>query len=298
MIHVQGADDVVVEGVEVQDGEEVHRLVLLHVDHLHRAVLDGVEEVTAGLVGGDDDLAGLAGLGDGAHDAGAGFGIEAHHAGQVGVALDDGRGVGGHLLDVGAGLLVGHHLDARALLGERVAQALAGLDEVAGGEERDGADLAGLEARIGMVAALVLAVLIAQVVPVGAQVGEALGHRQVTVGDDGGNLLVDALVDLGGQRIVPATHDDHARRVLGAFGIDGGDEGGQVDRRGPGDADLDVERLAGRLETRVDPLHEQRQVRGVADPDVLLVAAARVTDRHVQPRGPLGAGRRADRDRH
>ena len=83
VIHAEVADDVVVEGVEVEDREEVHRLVLLHVDHLHRAVLDRVQEVAAGLVRGDDDLAGLAGLGDGAHDAGAGLGIEADHAGQV-----------------------------------------------------------------------------------------------------------------------------------------------------------------------------------------------------------------------
>ena len=83
VIHVEIADDVVVEGVEIEDGEEVHRLVLLHVDHLHRAVLDRVEEVTAGLVRGDDDLAGLAGLGDGADDAGPGLGIEADHAGQI-----------------------------------------------------------------------------------------------------------------------------------------------------------------------------------------------------------------------
>ena len=196
VIHAEVADDVVMEGVEIEDGEEVHRLVFLHVDHLHRAVLDRVEEVAAGLVRGDDDLAGLAGLGDGAHDAGAGLGIEADHAGQVGMALDDRGGVGGHLLDIGARLLVGHDLDARALLGECIAQALAGLDEVAGGEERDGADLAGLEPGLLVVAALILAVLVAEIVPVGAEIGQALGHRQVAVGDDGRHLLVDALVDL------------------------------------------------------------------------------------------------------
>ena len=74
---------------------------------------------------------------------GPGFRIEADHAGQVGMALDDGRGVGGDLLDIGAGFLVGHHRDVRAFLGERIAQALARGDEVAGGEERDRADLAG-----------------------------------------------------------------------------------------------------------------------------------------------------------
>ena len=52
------------------------------------------------------------------------------------------------------------------------------------------------ETRLLVVAALILAVLIAEVVPVGAEIGEALGHRQVAVGDDGRDLLVDALVDL------------------------------------------------------------------------------------------------------
>ena len=191
------------------------------------------------------------------------------------MALDDGRGVGGDLLDIGAGFLVGHDLDVRAFLGERIAQALARRDEVAGGEERDGADLAGRQARLGVVAALILAVLVAEIVPVGAEIGEALGGRQVAVGDDGRHLLVDALVDLGGERVVPAADDDHAGRVLGALGVDGGDEGGEVDRGRAGDADLDVERLAGRLEARIDPLDEERQVRGVADPDIFLVAAAR-----------------------
>ena len=226
---------------------------------------------------------------------GTGLGVEAHHAGQVGVALDDRRGVGRHLLDVGPGFLVGHHLDARALLGERVAQALARLDEVAGGEERDRADLAALETRLGMVAALVLAVLVAKVVPVGAEISEALGHRQVAVGNDRRHLLVDALVDLGGKGVVPAADHDHARRVLGALGVDRGDESGEIDRRRAGDPHVDVQRLARRLQARIDPLDEQRQVRGVADPDVLLVAPARIAERHVKPGGPFGAGRRVGR---
>ena len=45
---------------------------------------------------------------------------------RFGMALDDGGGVRRNLLDVGARLLVGHHLDARAFLGQRIAQALAG----------------------------------------------------------------------------------------------------------------------------------------------------------------------------
>ena len=145
------------------------------------------------------------------------------------------------------------------------------------------------QAGVGVVAALILAVLVAEVVPIGAEIGQALGHRQVAVGDHGRHLLVDALVDLGGQRVVPAADDDHARRVLGALGIDRGDEGGEVDRGRAGDAHLDVERLARRLEPRIDPLDEQRQVRGVADPDIFLVAAAGVADRHVQARSGLGA---------
>jgi hypothetical protein len=283
MVHAEIADDVVVERVEVEHGEEVHRLVLLHVDHLHRAVLDRIEEVTASLVRRDDDLPGLAGLGDRADDARAGLGVEAHHAGQVRMALNDRGRVRRDLLDVGARLLVGHDLHVRAFLGQRITQALAGGDEVAGGEERDGADLTALQARIGVVAALVLTMLIAEVVPVGAEIGETLGHRQVTVGDHGRDLLVDALVHLGSQRVIPATDDNHAGRILGALSIDRGDEGSEVDGGRPGDAHLDVQRLARRLEPWIDPLDEQRQVRGVADPDIFLVAAAGVANRDVQP---------------
>ena len=200
------------------------------------------------------------------------------------MALDDRRGVRRDLLDVGAGLLVGHDRHVRAFLGERIAQTLAGGDEVARGEEGDGADLARRQAGIGMVAALILPVLVAEIVPVGAEIGQALRHRQVAVGDDGRHLLVDALVDFRGQRVVPAADDDHAGRVLGAFGVDGGDEGAEVDRGRPGDADLDVQRLARRFEPRIDPLDEERQVRGIADPDIFLVAAARIADRDVRAR--------------
>ena len=155
-----------------------------------------------------------------------------------------------------------------------------------------------VEARVRVVPALVLAVLVAEVVPVGAEIGQALGHRQVAVGDDRRHLLVDALVDLGRERVVPAADDDDAGRVLGALRVDRGEERRQVDRRRAGDPDLDVQRLARRLQARIDPLDEQRQVRGVADPDVLLVGAARVADRHVeaghpagrQRSGPVGAG--------
>ena len=149
------------------------------------------------------------------------------------------------------------------------------------------------EARLGVIAALVLAVLVAEIVPVGAEIGEALRHRQVAVGDDGRHLLVDALVDFGGERVVPAADDDHAGRVLGAFGVDRGDEGGKVDRGRAGDADLDVERLARRLEARIDPLDEQRQVRGVADPDIFLVARGshRRSERQARSaRPPMRAG--------
>ena len=170
VVHVQVADDVVVEGVQVEHGEEVHRLVLLHVDHLDRAVLDGVQEVPARFVRGDDDLAGLASLLHRAHDARAGLRVEAHHARQVGVADEDRRRIGRDLLHVGARLLVGHHHHAWACGGERIAQSLAGRDEVRCRQERDGADLAFGQAAIGVVPALVLAVLIAQVVPVRAEV--------------------------------------------------------------------------------------------------------------------------------
>ena len=169
-------------------------------------------------------------------------------------------------------------------VGERIAQTLAGGDEVARGEERDGADLAGLEPRFLVVAALVEAVLVAEVVPVGAEIGQALRRGEVAVGDDRRDLLVDALVDFRGESVVPAADDDDAGRVLGAFGVDRGDEGGKVDRGRAGDADLDVQRLARRLQPRIDPLDEERQVRGVADPDIFLVAAARVPDRNVKTR--------------
>ncbi len=99
--------------------------------------------------------------------------------------------------------------------------------------------------------------------------------------------------------VVPATDHDHAGRSRRALGVNGSDERGQVDRGRPGDADLDVERLLGRLEARVDALDEERQVRGVADPDVLLVRTTGVGIRLVQP-GRTGrelGGRRGSRRR-
>ena len=85
-----------------------------------------------------------------------------------------------------------------------------------------------------VVAALVLAVLVAEIVPVGSQISQAPGHGQVAIGDDHvQDLLVDALVNLGGERIVPAADHDHAGRVLGALGVDGRDERGRSTEVGP-----------------------------------------------------------------
>ena len=140
MIHVQVADDVVVECVEVQDAEEIHCLVLLHVDHFDRAVLDRGQEVTAGLdaQGGHDDLAGwpasvLAMPGRPQ--------VETDHAGQIGMAWMIAAVLAATCSTL-VPLLIGHHRDVGAFLGQGVAQALTGLDEVAGGKKRNGTDLA------------------------------------------------------------------------------------------------------------------------------------------------------------
>ncbi len=194
------------------------------------SVLDRVHEVAAGLVGCDNDLARLAGLGNRANDPRAGFGIEADHTSQVGMALDDGGGIGATLLDIGARFLIGDHLHLRTAFGQRIAQALAGLNEVAGGKERDRADLARLETRISVITALIFAVPVAQIVPVGAEVGEALRHRRSPSVTTVGTFLSMHLSTSDARASSQPPTTITPRRVLGALGIDGGDEGAEIDR--------------------------------------------------------------------
>ena len=122
---------------------------------------------------------------------------------------------------------------------------MARLHEAGAGKKRDRADLAALEPRVGVVAALILAVLVAQTVPVGSEIGETLRRGKITISHNSWNLVVNALVDLGSNRIVPATHYDYASRVLGAFGINSSDVGTQVDRSRTGDTYLYIQRLPG-----------------------------------------------------
>ena len=197
------------------------------------------------------------------------------------MALDYRRGVGRDLFDIGAQFLIGHHLHLRTLRRQRVPEALAGADEIAGRQVRNGADFAGGQFGLLVVSALILAVLVAQIVPIGADIGEPLGGRKIAVGDNGGYLLVDALVDFRRERVVPTTDHDDAGRVLRALGIDGGNEGREVDGGRTGNPHLDVERLPGGFQTGIDPLDEERKVGGIADPDILLAASAFVADRHV-----------------
>ena len=61
---------------------------------------------------------------------------------------------------------------------------------------------------------------------------------------------------------------------------------------GPAMRTLTFSALRADFEARIDALDEERQVRGVADPDIFLVAAARVADRNVEPGRLFGQGRR------
>ena len=194
-----------------------------------------------------------------------------HHAREIGIALDNGGRVGGDLLDIRSRLFVSYNLHVRAFLGERVAQALPGSDEVACGKIGDRADLARRQVGFLVVAALILAMLIAEIVPVRADIGEALRRREIAVCYDRRHFLVDAFVDFRCQRVVPTADDNHAGRILGAFGIDSCDECREVDRCRTGDAHLYIECLAGRFKARIDALDEERQIGCVADPDIFLV---------------------------
>ena len=62
---------------------------------------------------------------------------------------------------------------------------------------------------------------------------------------------------------------------------------------GPAMRTLTLKRLLRGLEARIDALDEERQVRGVADPDIFLVGAAR--DRRSERPSPVGASAQAQR---
>ena len=175
------------------------------------------------------------------------------HARQVGVALDDGRGVGGHLLDVGAG---SPRRPPPSRPGSPRRARRAGPGGPAMKFWRRGTRWCRsrrLEARLGVVAALVLAVLVAEVVPVGAEVGEPLGLGRspsvTTVGTFLSMHLSTSAASASSQpptTITPAGFLVHSASTVVM-------KAREVDRGRAGDADLDVERLARRLRARDRP---------------------------------------------
>ena len=111
--------------------------------------------------------------------------------------------------------------------------------------------------------------------PVGADVGEPAGIRQVAVIDDRRHALLEALLDRLGQRRIPAADDRDAVRLLRADLVDRGDEARHVEVGRTGDDHLDAEFLGDPLHADIVVLDEQRQVRLVGDPVIGLLRVGR-----------------------
>ena len=208
--------------------------------------------------------------------------FEASQAGDIGVGGND---RGRHLrclLCVAAVILIGDDGVFAAAIGLDVGlEAGNRLTHVAGVDDRHHRELAAVRQHFHHL----LGLGDADLGPVGADVGEPAGIRQVAVIDDGRHALLEALLDGFGQRRIPAADDRDAVRLLRADLVDRGDEAGQVEIGRAGDDHLDAELFGDPLHADIVVLHEQRQVGLVGDPVIGLLGVGRSERRF------LGAGR-------